>query len=85
MQDSRFVCLVNDFLSKDVCGGEIDPYGVGFRAVGVVEGAGGDGAGVEPVEVGFYFFGCVRWAHVDCVWVVAEVGPFWLDDTFEVF
>jgi hypothetical protein len=36
------------------------------------------------VRVAFYFFGCVRGAHVDDVRVLAQRSPFGLDDALEV-
>ena len=37
------------------------------------------------MEIAFDFFGRMRWSHVDYIWVFSQLGPFGLDDAFEVF
>lgn len=37
------------------------------------------------MEIGFDLLCRVHWAHVDEIWIFSQLGPFWLDDSLEVF
>jgi hypothetical protein len=63
---------------------EINPNGIALPAIRLVKVARRNSPGIQPVRVAFYFFGRVRGAHVDDVWVLAQRRPFGLDDALEV-